>query len=397
MSTRFNHGVAVAELLYPRAAANHLSKLAEFENAQEDELMAIADSYERPVDIANAAADMVDDQGILAARLTHDLGILKLMLTDNESQCVAIDQSLGLRFGQTDANQKKDGTSEQTLDFYLANGVSVSIDTDQKHTTLEVASADMRDVPLIEKIKAERVITANKFENSRVLHLLHDVIDHIWLFSHLRQEGVFSKYQDFLESVDFGERAFLYSRQAELFSTVGFGSRRWPLIQQNPHNTLSINEIKAILADGEDVRTEEASQTLDSMSDIESEWCISIIENMAIQIADERRRWGSIKQTTSEGVRPMHLLDPIYMAMLIDSVRSLQPTEQLFRFLKVQFGVSAILQDYFVNALKTPELISEDNIRGDEATLLAPPIISDRDTEWLHSRLYFSASYLKTN
>jgi hypothetical protein len=167
----------------------------------------------------------------------------------------------------------------------------------------------------------------NGFAGSRVMHLMHDVIDHPWLFQELRDSGLFDRYSNFLDSVDFTDDSFLYSRQAELIATVGFGSRRWNVTKETDDPLLLGDEdISTLLSGNTDEKVENSLDIYRAKNENERSWIRFIVENMALQIADERRRYGSVKQRDPRtgDMSPMKLLDPIYLAFLVEATSHLQ-------------------------------------------------------------------------
>lgn len=395
-----SHSAEVAESLFPKAAANHIAKIPGMENTDEALIASIADEYRTPLEISMAVCDLREGSGLSPEDVSRDLGILLFMLLDREDLCLEADPSLFGTFKRTDRNQVIHGTNQLNIDHFLDNGVSAVVPPGYKERAQKALDSDQRGVPLLERLKAERVVVANRFENSRILHLLHDVVDHVWLFDHLRTNGLFEKYSDFFESIDFGNDAFLYSRQSELISSVGFGSRRWPLTRESGVEAiLDIESIETLLSDNEDERATDALQLFRDMADDKQAWCLSVIENMAIQIADERRRWGTIKQfDPNTGERqPMALLDPLYISFLIDAISTLQGDQNEQIFTRVQYGIAATIEDFLKRMLVEPAVETVETIHGNPSLLEHPPTIDRTIEKWIRSRLFFTTSYVRTD
>lgn len=395
-----SHSPEVAESLFPKAAANHLAKLPGMEQVDESLLMAISSEYRTPVDISMAACDLREGSGLRPEDICRDLGILRLMLMDREDLCLEADPGLLTTFKRTDANQKLHADSQLNLDHFLDKGVAAVVPPRYKERAQQALGADARKVPLLERLKAERIVIANGFENSRTLHLLHDVVDHVWLFEHLRTNGLFRKYADFFTSIDFGDEAFLYSRQSELISTVGFGSRRLPLTKKSGvPTTLNANGIELLLSDEEDERADNALGLFKDMPEEKQDWCLSVIENMAIQLADERRRWGTIKQLDPKigEKRPMALLDPLYVSFLIEAISTLQGDENEQRFARIQYGVAATIEKFLERMLEDPTTETTETVHGNNVFLEHPPVINKSVEDWIRSRLFFTTSYVRTD
>lgn len=253
---------------------------------------------------------------------------------------------------------------------------------------------DTREVPLIEKLRAQRLFDINGFAESRVMYAVHDMVDHVWLFREMREAGIMDKYADFLEKIDMGPSAFLYSRQAELFASVGFGSRRWDIARKQGEklilNNVMIND--ALLA-SEDERAHEASALLDRMGPAEQRQAVFMIENMAIQFADERRRWGAVK--VQEGAelqerRPIDLFEPLHLSIMLESLSLLQHSKK-FKVAQLAATVSmeAVLEDAIHDSRSESQIVIPVPL-GMMPTITA---IKGDKMRWIRDNLSVSTSY----
>lgn len=316
---------AIVEAIYPKAVANYLSKLPDFQEVHYPVLLDAMLETERPLESRLHDAAALVGKLTLEPEVEAEIGYLYSAITDHEEGIDAPERQAVIR--TSDHNQDRDRVSPRSLHYFMHNGLAVVV----QDTALEVANRQLEitgaaGLPLLEQLKAERLFTVNGFADSRVIHLLHDVLDHPWLFTQLESAGVFSKYASFLDSVDMVDTSFLYSRQAELIASVGFGSRRWQLAKtQDEPMVLTDGHIEHILGTASDDTCEQAWDAYSDLEDEPRQWIRFVIENMALQIADERRRYGGVKQADTLGQKhPMRLLDPTYIAFLIDSTITVQ-------------------------------------------------------------------------
>ncbi len=313
---------SVVEKLRPMAVANYLAKLPDMQPVGQQRIN--QEMMDDTLDFSERMARITGYLGSSAAidEVYAEVDILFLTISDREEEVV--DTKRRAYYARTDAKQFEHRHSANDLEWFTNTGIVVSPQPHSADTLLEEAQAD-GGVPLVEQFKASRLLTINGFANSRVMHLIHDVVDHPWLFNRLTASGVFDRYSDFLDSIDLTAGSFLYSRQAELVASVGFGSRRWELVKQRGDTPLlDPSDIVRLLQTSKDERCIQAANLFNSSDEVR-EQAQFVIENMAVQIADERRRYGSVKMRSGNGdMQPMPLMHPLYLAFLVDSVRVLQ-------------------------------------------------------------------------
>ena len=381
----------VVDILMPKILANYASKIEGLSFLPYDQVLQFCSNPEQTTE--ERIAGLVQKAGISAIRdeITHETNILRLMALGQESEVA--DQEKQVVYAKSDRRQTRDAQSRKNLDFYLDQGVEVTFDLEAREQAREYCALDERDVPMIEKLKAKRLLTINGFSDSRVMYAVHDMVDHAWLFREAREDGVLEKYEDFLTSIDMGPSAFLYSRQAELLASVGFGSRRWNVAShQNEELLLDERPIKRLLTASPDDRAQQAAITLEQMNPEERTQAIFMIENMAVQIADERRRWGSVKLKPAgdpEQARPMQLLEPLHVALMIDSLALLQRNR---RFGAAQFASTLAVEQML-------EVVLDD--KNDESTITIPvpgqeargTVLAGDKLEWLKRYPSVSTSY----
>jgi hypothetical protein len=393
MSSQEAINQTVFEALYPKAAANYLSKLALFQSMPyPDILAALVDGSVSFPKRLSAVGDQIGAP--LEEGVQNELTILDLSLRGKEDD-IEDDRRKAL-YRRVDANQVPHSHDQRNLAYFLEGGVHVNLRADTKALLSQAVNGDTRNVPIIEKVKSEKLFGINGYGSSKVLHLLHDVMDHPWLFKHLTDEGVFKTYSDFLESIDLSNEGFLYSRQAELVAGIGFGSRRWEFASHtDEHVLLTTEHISEILGNSSDERIMRASERFKTLDIRHQAQILFVLENAIIQTADERRRFGSVKQkNTQTGVRtPMNLLDPLYVAFVIDTVTSIQNYSE-YSTLQVatSIGVENMLGD-----------IAQGDIPSQTYHMLVPNLaqLSNRsfnipDSKWFMDNYQQLTSYNKS-
>lgn len=322
--------------------------------------------------------------------LEHEVGILKLVMAGQEGR--VSDEQRRSEFEKSDLNQSLHGNSAKNLDFYIHNGIEIDFSPEAKDQAMRYCAIDDRDVPLIEKLKAQRLLDINGFAESRVMYAVHDMIDHVWLFREMREAGILEKYSDFLHKIDMGESAFLYSRQAELFASVGFGSRRWSIArQQGEQLVLNRSMINGILLSSEDDRAHRAASLLGGMKPDQQNQAVFMIENMAVQFADERRRWGAVKiseGTDNELSRPLDLFDPLHISIMLESLDLLQNSK---KFKAAQLSATVSIEAVLEESLSSGN--SDDKIKIPLNLDASMPKIKGDKIDWIRHNLSVTTSY----
>lgn len=314
----------VVEGLFPKILANHISKIPDFDAIKYGTVLDTLQGDTIPIQDKIARLATLAGRTELVDTIKGEADILKLCAYGQEAEVT--DTARRAAYARSDQNQISDRVSSRTLDHYLTEGIEINVREEDRSEMRRYCELDDRDVPLIEKVKSRRLVSINGFNDSRVMYATHDLIDHVWLFEKIRDAGIMQRYDDFLGSIDLSESTFLYSRQAELLASVGFGSRRWQSKDiQREELSLTGEDVTSVLAELDDKRTFEAYQLFTQMSLEKRRQAVYIIENMAIQFADERRRWGAVKQIDTAGNRsPMALLDPLHISMMIEMINLVQ-------------------------------------------------------------------------
>jgi hypothetical protein len=377
--------------LYRKALVNHLSKLPEMSNvALLRTLTQVADSNDLQLNslLAQIAAAVTSEDVVREARALY----LSMHNREKDVQHEFPDRIES--FNESDRNQVADADDPRTLDHYLANGLTIEATAADKALARSICTDDQRAVPIIEKLKAARLLTINGFANSRVMYLIHDMIDHVWFFDHLRNVGLFTRYRNFLISIDINPAtSFLYSRQSEVLSTICFGTRRWPLAKTRGERLLTReDDIAAIVEADNNPHAGHVMRVYEGMTPENRELTRAVVENMVVQIADERRRWGAIKQRRGNGRTQSvaGLLDPLHLSLLIEATDALQKC-QTYR--PVQLEALMLVEDLLEHELLQTAGGSQFRVNVPRSIGVAPRTGSLTMIEWFEQNLGFSTCY----
>ncbi len=375
--------------LSPKILANYAAKLEGLAGESYDTILSVCCERNEGLDakIRQLSTLSTDPEFLDTAQQEMDVALL--CATGNEKE-VDIPERQG-NYLLCDRAQARTAAAKRDLDYFIANGVDIEIAQDRLDDTERLCRDDERDVPYIEKLKAQRLFIVNGFDNSRVMHAVHDALDHAWLFQQLTNEGVFDRYRDFLDSIDVRSNSFLYSRQAELVASAGFGSRRWQLSDTKQElRLLDEQDILHLLNVSNDDRVANARIAFQGMNPDQKGHVMYVIENMLVQLCDERRRWGAVKQGLGsfDTKVPMNLFDPVYISMLIESVAALQRSNSFVRAqIMGNLGVESVLT----------EALSKD--ASGHFTVQVPsshwqkPELPARHVEWLKRNPHASTVY----
>lgn len=116
-----------------------------------------------------------------------------------------------------------------------------------------------------------------------------------------------------------------------------------------------------------------------------------MIENMAIQLTDERRRWGAVKEVNGDSRKPMDLLDPLHISLMVETLHMLQQNKA---YGAVQLQATVEIENLLTDAM---------NDTSGNSTLYVPiprgadrqrklEIVADHEA-WLRNNLGVSTSY----
>lgn len=263
---------------------------------------------------------------VVGAEHTEALTIHDLMASDNERGVLERYPELSEDYAASDRGQIKGARGKRNLDHFLENGVGYEFDASQLDRVRSLVDPDQ---PLTATLMREKIIKLNGFD-SRVNYAYHDVLDHMWFFDFARKHGLADKYADFFDPTGYPFDGFLFSKQSELMSGIGFNARLYTTQSEQRANS-SIDT--AVIADhlrsgvGEsDARTHAAADRLEADPAL-ADFTGFVIKGALSNILGQRRRYGAVKRLQTENGGDLTntgevvpLLDPRYVAFTADSV-----------------------------------------------------------------------------
>lgn len=208
-------------------------------------------------------------------------------------------------------------------------GVVVEI-TPNAHEKIVAACAATKDtqLPMIEFLKNERIVSINGFKDSKVSHIVHDAIDHTWGFQLLQKRGLDKKFTEFFTSIGDPMHTDIFKREGEIISSIGFGVRYGSTQENGFQPIVSCSDLSTIfdkyfVNDRLIDRHMTAYKILRTLAP-DSREALSLgftYSNYIIELNEQRRKHGKIKvRDTSTGKITGELseTDPDFMSLFVE-------------------------------------------------------------------------------
>ena len=267
--------------------------------------------------------------GFITAAQESDVKVHEFMIVDDEAAVLALRPELTSIFKESDENQLRSAKDWRSLDHFLANGIEYTFDESKRASA---SSLLVPDQPISKCLIREKIVNLNGFD-VRVNYMYHDILDHVWFFEYVRAIGLADRYADYFNSVGLPFNGFLFSRQAELISTVGFSARQY-LSKPDYYNSIAmdIEVITEHMLSGDykdDIRVLTAVQKLNNDPQL-ALFAGFVIKGDVASMLNQRRKFGAIKGIVFvnnhlvESGRIVPLLDPRYIAFIIDGLDGLK-------------------------------------------------------------------------
>lgn len=370
--------------LQVHTTGNFLAKQEQFADSSIAEVFDLADKYHNGEDVDLGAEN-------IAAIAIHGY-----MLHDDEQGALSTFSSLRPKFEQSDVNQVKAATDSRNLDYFLNDGIAYAFNEEKRD---EIIASTNKDLPLTAQLIRGRIATVSGFEDSRLLYLFHDVLDHAWLFDFMREQGLTEKYEDVVSGIGSPFEGFLFSRQSEIFSGIGFASRRY---LSNPeyfnNQALPEGSVAAHLrqvGDPDDKRIADVVKLLDERPDIER-WASFALKDTTGQIAEERRRWGAVKilQKDAKGNlaatdEVLSLYDPRYIALVAETVARLAEPENTANYVNSQQQLNLSVETSLRRFIYGSESLGKVSLAGG----LEVDAMDKQHNDWLMDNPAISTNY----
>ncbi len=284
--------------------------------------------------------------------------IQELMLRDDEVTVLEEHPELRQEYATSDKHQLAASSDHRNLDYYLGSGVEYEFDT-AKINELRLSIDTNR--PVSTQLMRERIVAIDGLAPVRMNVVYHDMMDHLWGISMLRDAGLDVRYDDFAKSVGNPFTGFLFSKQAELLSGIGYNTRRFTTKPgYYGSQAVSKDAINAHLdeASKDDERVAEAIAKVNGSNDLAQ--AAGFVINGAIgSLLLQRSRAGAVKKIVS-GVSgpkitntPEELLGSRYLSLVIEGTETLLSRGQDYRQMQLDLNltVESLLRDCLDHSL----------------------------------------------
>jgi hypothetical protein len=157
----------------------------------------------------------------------------------------AVNQRLGTEGSITvnDRIQFSNKVTKRSLAQLRQNSVEVVLQSG--FTLIPKAESDIR--PISELNKNERIFDINGFKESKLSLIIHDLVDHLWLFDTLEMSGIFDKYEVLFTGLGNPQKFDMFKREGETVASIGFGVRLFNTIEQGFRPQFSFEQIQKII------------------------------------------------------------------------------------------------------------------------------------------------------
>lgn len=335
--------------------------------------------------------DTYPEIDISIERFKEICNVIIIYTEEIKNNIAAIMTDNDMRAQENDHVQFTVNTPPKNIDFYEQNGIHVTMSPKQKVelNKLKESFPFQNKIPIVELVKTDLLVDAGHFKDSKILHLFHDTLDHVWLFRFLENTGVFQRHQDFFKKIGDPQVNNIFRREGELVASVGFGFRRSQTLSPSFKPIIEIGKIRKILNKyKQSENTKNVLMQLEEMDESQKQLVEKIISNMAMQIPDERRRFGHIKKREGEKEKPMRLLDGEYITFIVDAISELIKAEK--EFIRAEEVFSSHVERFLEQSLdgeSTDFIIKPDKFHETDNE------ISEHKKNWFHGHRGFSTIY----
>lgn len=246
-----------------------------------------------------------DETSALLAMLQDDEATAKSILPNRVTHYLQQDQR------EQDLRRK----SSHTLGYFKSESWYVTLD---RPISTEAYSSKSLPSSLAHRLKS--VLKINRFDQSRLMYLYHDLIDHLFFFDFCEKEGLFDQFATLFKQGDPPAQSDLFCRFSEHISGVSYAIRHFALNPLRPlpsHEPSILKEyLRAHCEQLDHIPDLDVPHIFDQLDHPErAPWISSVVYDVVSQITDERRSWGCAKSPQT-GV-PITLIQPEYIAFIV--------------------------------------------------------------------------------
>ena len=196
--------------------------------------------------------------------------------------------------------------------------------------------------PVLEGIKNARIAEVNGIGLSKISTVIHDVIDHVWLFDLLRRKGIFEKYSHLFASINEPHNHDVFQREGECIASIGFGVRLWANSKLGFSSNFSMQDIAdhfhSCIDDQFELRHVVAFKEVVRLSknplSRESQSLSFVFSNYLVELDEQRRKHGEIMTQnleTKEIVKPLNPWDLDYLSFFVETHKELLTSKNRHR------------------------------------------------------------------
>jgi hypothetical protein len=328
------------------------------------------------------------------------------LAADSLSQQLTVRERLEDAFPKTDAEQFG-GPSAGSLAELVDSGVEVNINPNSaKQVILARRALGDEAIPISEHLKRERILTLSGKRASKLSHVVHDLIDHIWTWELLRKSGVLARHKAFLESIGDPHERELRSREGEIVASISHGVRMFNTLEPGFVPVVRAERIARLLADhaakqGSPVRWKQSSEVLEAAMScdrfprrrptLESQCLSFVFSNYITELDEQRRKHGAIKRRSSDGVSELSPFDPDFLSFFVDVLHELMVPKNKHRntVCRLQLMIEDLLMGLEGTESALNFVITLDGIeRYDPTQSRVPP----RRARWIIEHYGFAAT-----
>ncbi|MBX9830595.1 hypothetical protein K2X40_01435 [Candidatus Babeliales bacterium] len=179
------------------------------------------------------------------------------------------------------------------------------------------------DLPLLDQLKNQRILTVNGLANSKAAFMVHDLFDHFWLLCKLEEYGFLTRYKDFFDGLGDFVSKDIFSRESELVSSIGF-EYRLSLVSNDYQPVFCVQDIKNILHEAKihGLSTNNQDRALVTLTTVfgnhNAAKALEIIySGVIVELMEQRRKDGCIKLVKNNTM--FDAFDPEYTALIVET------------------------------------------------------------------------------
>ena len=233
--------------------------------------------------------------------------------------------------------------AQRNVSNLTVRGIQVRIYEDQISKLVELQGKYRSGKePILEALKNDRCVEVNEIADSKISTVIHDVIDHVWLFGLLKEKKIFSKYKELFDSINEPHNYDIFQREGESVASIGFGVRLWANsklgfapnigiqdILEHFHGCIDKQfELRHLTAFQEVVRLSKNPLSRESQS-----LCF-VFSNYLVELEEQRRKHGEINRQnieTREVIGPLDPWDLDYLSFFVETHKALLQSKNRHR------------------------------------------------------------------